>query len=108
MSYFARMNPAVYTEPHGSVKYPIFTAENAPVSGVSASAADYLKDEYPVPGVHEDKEGFYVYDGKGMAMVGDEESAISEVCCFYAPAGVKHQIKKDKDCGELKIFLFHF
>lgn len=108
MSYFGTVDPNRYTEPHGSVNYSIFYDENTPIPGASASAAIYLNNEYPAPGVHEDNEGFFVYEGTGFARVGEQEQAIRPGCCFYAPAGTPHQIKKASDCVELKIFLFHF
>lgn len=108
MSFFANIDTNLFFEPHGSINYPIFSYEKAPIHGASAAMGIYLNNEYPTPGLHEDHEGFYVYAGTGTAKVGDEECDIKEGCCFYAPAGVPHVIKKDSSCPELKIFLFHF
>lgn len=108
MDYLAKVDPNKFTEPHGSVNYPIFTYDTAIIEGSCAALSVYLNNEYPTAGVHEDHEGFYVCSGTGMAKVGDKEYCLKEGCCFYAPAGVPHMIKKDKDCIQLKLFLFHF
>ena len=108
MSYFAVKDPSVFTEPHGSKNFPIFTEKNAPIAGVTASDAAYYNTAYPAPGVHEDNEGFYVYAGHGYARVGDEEQPIAEGSCFYAPAGVPHQVRRAEDCEAVRVFLFHF
>ena len=108
MTYMKKKDPNQFTTPHGSVNYPIFTYDDAPIKGVCASDAEYQNDEYPNPGIHEDHEGFYVYEGTGWAKVGEEEFELSAGTCFYAPAGVYHQIKKSKKCDKLRIFLFHF
>jgi len=108
MSYFAAKDPSVFTEPHGSRNFPIFHAGNAPIAGVTASDAAYYNTTYPAPGVHEDHEGFYVYEGHGYAKVGDEEREIAAGSCFYAPAGVPHQVRRSEECDVLKVFLFHF
>lgn len=108
MTYFKKVNTKVFTEPHGSINFPIFTYETAPIDGVCASDAVYMNNEYPPAGVHDDHEGFFVYSGEGYAKVGEEEQDICAGTCFYAPAGVKHQIKKNENCKELRIFLFHF
>ena len=87
MTYMKKKDPNQFTTPHGSVNYPIFTYDDAPIKGVCASDAEYLNDEYPNP---------------------EEEFELSAGTCFYAPAGVYHQIKKSKKCDKLRIFLFHF
>lgn len=108
MSYFKEVDPNIFTEPHGSKNFPIFTYDATPIKGVTAADAIYYNEEYPTPGVHDDIEGFFVYAGKGYAKVGAEEREIKEGCCFFAPAGVEHMIKKSPECEELRIFLFHF
>lgn len=108
MKFVRKKDPTLFTTPHGSINYPLFTYENAPIHGVCASDAEYLNDEYPNPGVHDDNEGFYVYEGTGFAKVGDSEFELSAGTCFFAPAGVYHQIKKSSTCSKLRIFLFHF
>lgn len=106
--YFKEVNQNLFTEPHGSRNYPVFTYQDAPIEGVCASDAEYFNEEYPAPGIHDDNEGFFVYEGYGFATVGKEEQRISAGTCFYAPAGVRHMIKKAPDCESLRIFLFHF
>lgn len=108
MTYFADADWSSPKAAPGAVNYPIFVDGTAPCKGCNASVNRYDTETYPVPGIHEDNEGFYVVRGSGMAKVGEEERSISEGTFFYAPAGVPHAIKKDGGCPVLEVVLFHF
>jgi mannose-6-phosphate isomerase-like protein (cupin superfamily) len=108
MSFHARLDPAFSVPGNGATGYPIFTNDNAPVPGLVSGVGIFHLDEFPPAAVHDDHEGFYVINGSGRARVGDEEFAIAAGSSFVAPAGVLHAIRKDRECGELRIFWFHF
>ena len=108
MKYFKDSLNAGIAEPHEVVIVPVFTKENTPIPGATVAIGEYNNTEYTAPGVHDDHEGFYVYAGHGFARVGEEESKISLGSCFYAPAGVPHQVKRATDSEIMKVFLFHF
>lgn len=58
-------------------------------------------------GAHDDQEGFFVLEGRGRAMVGDDEIVLEPGVCFVVPAGVKHCMKCEQDSGFCKVFWFH-
>jgi len=58
--------------------------------------------------VHDDNEGFYVIEGSGKAMIGDEEFELAQHTVLLVPAGVAHSVKKDPGSVDVKIFLYHF
>ena len=75
----------------------LLSEEHGCVAGFCVGVSEYVCDEYPKPGVHEDQEGFYVVGGRGMAKVGDEEIELKPGVVFLAKAGVAHAIKKTGD-----------
>ncbi len=97
-----------YQVNHGAKFYTMFDAKNTPIELSSASLGVYPITSYPTPGIHDDHEGFYVVEGSGKAIVGEEEFDLAPGIAFYAPAGLPHAIKKDEHSVDLKIFLFHF
>ncbi len=108
MKYFSKADMNAPKPAPGATNYPIFLDGTAPCEGCNASVNFYECKEYPVPGVHEDNEGFYVVKGSGWAKVAQEECPIEAGTFFYAPAGVPHAIRKNPDCPELEVVLFHF
>ncbi len=77
------------------------------VNGFSMGISYYNDDEYGQPGIHEDQEGFYVLEGKGMTRVGDEEFDIVPGSGFIAHAGVPHTIKRNPDSKPVKVLWCH-
>ena len=106
--YFSEADMTKPREAAGATNYPIFDDGTAPCAGCNASVNFYVCIEYPVHGVHDDNEGFYVVKGTGTAKVGDEEQAIHPGSFFYAPAHVHHAIKKDAESEPMQVVLFHF
>ena len=109
MSYVSKFNENEFLEFPGAVSYPIFTLESSPIANCSAAFNVFQSETYPTTmGVHDDNEGFYVIEGFGKMMVGDEEYKLEPHTAMYAPAGVLHGIKKDPSSMDLKTFLYHF
>jgi len=75
--------------------------------GFCMGIAYYEKEEYSTPGVHEDQEGFYVLEGRGMAKVGEEEFPVRPGTAFLADAGVPHSIKRAPGSGPVKVLWAH-
>lgn len=69
----------------------------------------YTREEYDLThaGAHDDQEGFFVLEGRGRAMVGDDEIVLEPGVCFVVPAGVKHCMKCEQNSGFCKVFWFH-
>lgn len=108
MKYFTNADLTRPDIANGAAGYPIFPYGTAPCSGCCAGLNYYFSADYPAPGLHDDNEGFYVISGTGSAIVGDEETDIRPGTFFYAPAGVKHAIRKAPESEPLQIVLFHF
>ena len=85
----------------------ILDEKNGCINGCKTGISIYDNTEYKKGGVHEDQEGFYVLEGKGFALFGEEEHEIYPGMTMIAPAGVKHQIKRNEDSEAIKIFYFH-
>ena len=81
--------------------------ENGCLAGCHTGLLFYRQEDYLQGGTHEDQEGFYVLEGTGMALVGEEEFPLKPGCCFIVPPGFYHAIKKDKDSEGVKLFFFH-
>lgn len=85
----------------------ILDETNGCINGCKTGISIYDNTEYKKGGVHEDQEGFYVLEGFGKALFGEEEHDIYPGMTMIAPAGVKHQLKRDEKSGAIKVFYFH-
>jgi len=67
----------------------------------------YTQEEYRQGGIHEDQEGFFVVEGTGEALVGENNIMLRPGVCFIVPPGFYHSIKRDSSCKYVKLFFFH-
>lgn len=86
---------------------PLLSAENGCQAGCRTGLLMYTQLEYIQGGVHEDQEGFYVLEGIGKALVGENEFPLFPGTCFIVPPGLYHSIKRDAECDYIKLFFFH-
>jgi len=86
---------------------PLLNEENGCQAGCRTGLLMYTQLEYKQGGVHEDQEGFYVLEGTGKAIVGENEFLLSPGVCFIVPPGLYHAIKRDAECDFIKLFFFH-
>ena len=107
MSYFVNRKNVQSLQSEGHTAYPMLDESHGCVAGFKSGISVYTATEYPIPGVHEDQEGFVVLEGRGWAKVGDEECRLEPEMCFLAPAGVPHSIKRDPDSECVKVCWFH-
>jgi quercetin dioxygenase-like cupin family protein len=85
----------------------LIDSSHGAVNGFSIGISYYDDEAYGQPGSHEDQEGFYVLEGKGVARVGDEEFNIAPGVSFIAHAGVPHTIRKISDSKPVKMLWCH-
>ena len=85
----------------------ILDERNGCVNGCKVGISVYDNVEYNKGVIHEDQEGFLVLEGTGTALFGEEEHEIYPGMTMIAPAGVKHQIKKDEKSCAIKLLYFH-
>jgi len=98
------INPIIFEE----YKYiPLLNEDNGCLAGCRTGLLLYTQEEYKQSGVHEDQEGFFVLEGVGTAVVGENEFSISPGSCFIVPPGLYHSIKRDGTCDYIKLFFFH-
>ena len=77
------------------------------VNGCRMGVSLYRSTEYHMPQKHDDQEGFFVLDGKGYALVGDEEIPLLRGTAFMVPAHTDHVIRRDPSCDCCKVLWFH-
>ncbi len=89
--------------------YTLLDERHGCVNGSRCGVSFYTREEYREKGVgvHEDQEGFFVLEGTGKALIGDEEIDLKPGVCFMVPAKTPHIMKKSKDCDVCKVFWFH-
>ena len=87
--------------------YTLLDERHGCVNGSKCGVSLYTMEEYGKVGCHDDQEGFFVLEGHGKAMIGDEEIDLEPGVTFMVPAHVGHSMKKDKDCDVCKVFWFH-
>jgi len=86
---------------------PLLNEDNGCLAGCRTGLLLYTQEEYKQSGVHEDQEGFFVLEGVGKAVVGENEFSLSPGSCFIVPPGLYHSIKRDVTCDYIKLFFFH-
>lgn len=82
-------------------------ADNGAKNGFSMGISYYYGQDYGVPGMHNDQEGFYVLEGNGFAKIGDVEIIIKPGVGFIALPGEAHAIKCSADCKYVKLLWAH-
>lgn len=89
--------------------YELIGEKDGCVNGCRCGVSVYTRSEYDLThaDAHDDQEGFFVLEGRGRAMVGDDEIMLEPGVCFVIPAGVKHCMKRESDCEFCKVFWFH-
>lgn len=87
--------------------YTLLNEENGCVNGCTCGVSLYRAKEYGKVSTHDDQEGFFVLEGRGMIYVDGEELAIEPGMCLMIPAHTEHTVKVAEDCDICKIFWFH-
>lgn len=87
--------------------YLLLGEEQGCVNGCCCGVSVYKQKEYAEAAAHDDQEGFYVLEGKGMALIGGEELELEPGMSFMIPAHVEHVMKVAHDSKECKVFWFH-
>ncbi len=89
------------------VGYTLLDERQGCVNGCRCGVSIYRYREYGKANAHEDQEGFLVLEGRGRAMIADEELLLEPGMCFMIPAGVFHTMKCDSGSEYCKVFWFH-
>lgn len=87
--------------------YTLLGEEHGCVNGCTCGVSLCTTKEYKVITSHEDQEGFFVLEGRGMAYIDGEELELEPGMCFMVPAHVDHAMKAAPDCDVCKVFWFH-
>ena len=85
----------------------LIDSKNGAKNGFCMGLSYYFSDDFGVPGIHEDQEGFYVIEGSGKAAIGSEVFDVQVGDSFLVPAGVEHVLKKDRHVKHLKVLWSH-
>lgn len=91
----------------GRGSYTLLDEHMGCVNGCRCGISYYRYDEYPKAGAHEDQEGFFVLEGRGLALIGGEELVLEPGMSFMIPAGVPHAMKRDPAYEYCKVLWFH-
>lgn len=89
------------------IGYTLLDERHGCVNGCRLGISVYVFDEYGAANAHEDQEGFFVLEGRGMALIDGEELILEPGMAFMIPAGTPHAMKKDKDYDYCKVLWFH-
>ncbi len=81
--------------------------DNGATSGFCMGVSYYASTAYGEPGVHDDQEGFYILEGRGMAKVGEQEFAVEPGTAFIANRHVPHTLKRNADSCPIKVLWCH-
>ena len=81
--------------------------EDGTLAGCCCGILEYTQQAYNQGGIHEDQECFYVLNGTGTALVGEEEFPLRPGDCFHVPPHHYHAIKRDESCPHIRLFFFH-
>lgn len=57
----------------GGVSYSLLNAADGCVAGFCSGISFFTAADYPQPGIHDDREGFFVMEGEWWAKVEDKE-----------------------------------
>lgn len=86
---------------------PLLGPEEGTLAGCTCGILEYTQTEYIQGGIHEDQEVFYVLEGCGEALVGEEIFPLRPGSCFHVPPGHYHAIKREDSSPCIKLFFFH-
>lgn len=89
------------------IGYTLLDERHGCVNGCRLGISVYVYDDYGIANTHEDQEGFFVLEGRGMALIDGEELILEPGMAFMIPAGMPHAMKKDKDYDYCKVLWFH-
>lgn len=87
--------------------YTLLDERHGCVNGCRMGISFYSFDEYGTPTAHEDQEGFFVLEGRGMALIDGEELVLEPGMAFMIPAGTPHAMKRDSAFEYCKVLWFH-
>ncbi len=97
----------VMAQAGGRTGYTLLDERNGCVNGCRMGISVYSFDEYGTATAHEDQEGFFVLEGRGMALIDGEELPLEPGMAFMVPAGMPHAMKRDSQCEYCKVLWFH-
>lgn len=87
--------------------YTLLDEKMGCVNGCRCGISIYRYDEYPGGSAHEDQEGFFVLEGRGLALIDGEELEMEPGMAFMIPAGVEHTMKRAPGSEYCKVLWFH-
>lgn len=91
----------------GHVVHSLLTPRNGVTNGFVSMVGIYTDTEFVITGTHTDQEMFFVLEGTGTALVGDQEFKIRPGACWLVKPGQVHGIKRDPEAPHVKAFLVH-
>lgn len=67
----------------------------------------YYRPEYLPAQAHPYQEGFFVLEGTGSALVGEQEFPLRPGLSFLAPAGTPHAVRCADPASPVRVLWFH-
>lgn len=87
--------------------YTLLDERHGCVNGSRCGISVYRNETYAAASSHEDQEGFFVLEGRGSALIGEEELFLAPGMAFMIPAHTPHAMRKAQDCESCRVFWFH-
>ena len=97
----------IMAQSQGRKSITLLDEKNGCVAGCRSGITIYDETEYGKGGIHEDQEGFFVLEGRGLALIDGEELEMEPGMAFMIPAGVEHTMKRAPGSEYCKVLWFH-
>ena len=91
----------------GHFVYPLLGRSHGTTNGFNSMVGVYTSTDYVITGTHTDQEMFFVVEGTGTALVGDQEFPIRPGATWIVRPGQAHGIKRDPGSPHVKAFFVH-
>ncbi|MCD8350210.1 MAG: cupin domain-containing protein [Planctomycetaceae bacterium] len=104
--YYRHFDESLLEDRPGHRSCVMLDANNGCTGECLAGISIYHDDTFPEPQRHPFQEGFYVIEGRGEALVGEERFPLTAGTAFLVPAGMAHAIRCTADAA-VKVFWFH-
>lgn len=104
---YIHIEEALSKRQEGKMSFRLLGEEQGCMAGCCSGITINVNTEYRGVSSHEDQEGFFILEGEGYAILGEEEFEIFPGTSFVALPGVLHGIRTKDANKPVKVLWFH-